>query len=386
MNQVKRPLVWLSATGVAILGGLSLSACASTNYDQRMAEMNTRLSAVDARATAADQKADQALSADQSAQAASARVNERVDTLTTTVDGLEQAPPQRRRAADDQHANPPTSVGGFARSLLQSSLTMSDYRRAMLAALALGAAVVLPVGVAFAQDQPPDAAGAVDALPDAPAPTYPWVDSAPADEAPASAPARPPGRRPSGIAQQLAEWVAATDDNGDLPFIVVDKLGARIFAFDVGGEFLGSAPVLVGLARGDQLSARNWQPQALPDQPGRAHHPGRPVRGWIWQLGRPWHDALGRPPRRDLVAPGDKREPRRASPSAHQVVDPGEHRISYGCINVPKTYYDDVVLTALAGGNALVYILPDTKAIGDIFPAFAATLGGRRGGSRQASG
>jgi outer membrane murein-binding lipoprotein Lpp len=95
MNQVKRPLVWLSATGVAILGGLSLSACASTNYDQRMAEMNTRLSAVDARATAADQKADQALSADQSAQAASARVNERVDTLTTTVDGLEQAPPPK---------------------------------------------------------------------------------------------------------------------------------------------------------------------------------------------------------------------------------------------------------------------------------------------------
>jgi outer membrane murein-binding lipoprotein Lpp len=95
MSQVKRPFVGLSVVGVAILGGLSLSACASTNYDQRMAEMNTHLSAVDARATAADQKADQALSADQSAQAASARVNERVDTLTTTVDGLEQAPPPK---------------------------------------------------------------------------------------------------------------------------------------------------------------------------------------------------------------------------------------------------------------------------------------------------
>jgi outer membrane murein-binding lipoprotein Lpp len=95
MNQLKRPFVGLSVACVAVLGGLSLSACASTNYDQRMAEMNTHLSAVDARATAADQKADQALSADQSAQAASARVNERVDTLTTTVDGLEQAPPPK---------------------------------------------------------------------------------------------------------------------------------------------------------------------------------------------------------------------------------------------------------------------------------------------------
>jgi outer membrane murein-binding lipoprotein Lpp len=95
MIQVKKGVSWLSVAGLVVVGGLSLSACASTNYDQRITEMNNHLSAVDARAAAADQKADQALSADQSAQAASARVNERVDTLTTTVDGLERAPPPR---------------------------------------------------------------------------------------------------------------------------------------------------------------------------------------------------------------------------------------------------------------------------------------------------
>jgi outer membrane murein-binding lipoprotein Lpp len=95
MIRVKRGFVGLAVAGVAVLGGLSLSACASTDYDHRISEMNEHLSAVDARATAADQKADQALSADQSAQAASARVNERVDTLSTTVDGLERAPPPR---------------------------------------------------------------------------------------------------------------------------------------------------------------------------------------------------------------------------------------------------------------------------------------------------
>jgi len=95
MIQVKRGFVLLSVAGAAVLGALSLSACASTEYDQRIAEMNTRLSVVDARATSADQKADQALSADQAAQAAAAHVNERVDSLTTTVNGLEQAPPPR---------------------------------------------------------------------------------------------------------------------------------------------------------------------------------------------------------------------------------------------------------------------------------------------------
>jgi outer membrane murein-binding lipoprotein Lpp len=95
MIQVKRGLVGLSVAGMAVLGGLSLSACASTDYDHQITEINEHLSAVDARATAADQKADQALSADQSAQAAAARVNERVDSLTATVNGLEQAPPRR---------------------------------------------------------------------------------------------------------------------------------------------------------------------------------------------------------------------------------------------------------------------------------------------------
>jgi hypothetical protein len=69
------------------------------------------------------------------------------------------------------------------------------------------------------------------------------------------------------------------------------------------------------------------------------------------------------------VTPGERRLERIKSP------DPRQHRISYGCINVPEAYYDDVVLTALSGGSAVVYILPDTKRIDDVFPAFAATLG-----------
>jgi hypothetical protein len=230
--------------------------------------------------------------------------------------------------------------------------------------------------VAFAQDRPPDPTDALDAPPDGPAPTYPWADSAPAAEAPAIAPAQPRGRRPSGIAEQLAEWVVDTDDNGELPFIVVDKLGARIFAFDAGGEFLGSAPVLVGLARGDDSAPGIGDlklSQISPDE--RTTPAGRFVAGFgdsdghgtmLW-VDLP--DAISLHPVMS-VSPGEHRFQRIKSS------DPGQHRISYGCINVPKAFYDDVVLTALADGNAIVYILPDTKTIDDVFPAFAATLGG----------
>jgi len=257
---------------------------------------------------------------------------------------------------------------------------MPGHRRAAFAAIALAVAVVLPVRVAFAQDPAPDTTGALDALPDAPAPTYPWVDRAPADEAPAIAPAQPPGRPPSGIAEQLAGWVTAMDDNGELPFIIVDKLGAHIFAFDVGGQFLGSAPVLVGLARGDDSAPGIGDlklAQISPDE--RTTPAGRFVAGFgdsdghgtmLW-VDLP--DAISLHPVMS-VSPGEHRLQRIKSS------DPVRHRISYGCINVPKVFYDHVVLTALASGHAVVYILPDTKAIDDVFPAFAATLGGSHEG------
>jgi hypothetical protein len=251
---------------------------------------------------------------------------------------------------------------------------MSGYRRAALAAFVLGAAVALPACAAFAQESPPNDPGALDQPPDALAASYPWVDGAPTPES--VAPALPPGRRPSGIAEQLAEWVAVADDNRGLPFIIVDKLGARVFAFDAGGEFLGSAPVLVGLARGDDSAPGVGDlklSEITPDE--RTTPAGRFVAGFSDSNGHGtmlWvdlPDAISLHPVMS-VSPGEHRMQRIKSR------DPGRHRISYGCINVPKSFYDDVVLTSLAGSNAVVYVLPDTKPIDDVFPAFAATLGG----------
>ena len=94
MIEAKRSVARLSVAAMAVLGGLSLSACVTREYvDQRIDEVNTHLSAVDAKASAADQKADQALGAAQAAQAGLAQTNQRIDSLTATVNGLQQAPP-----------------------------------------------------------------------------------------------------------------------------------------------------------------------------------------------------------------------------------------------------------------------------------------------------
>jgi outer membrane murein-binding lipoprotein Lpp len=95
MIHVTRGVARLSAVaGVVLFGGLSLSACATTEYvDKRIAEVNDHINTVDARATAADQKADQALTAAQAAQASANQANQRIDSLTATVNSLQQAPP-----------------------------------------------------------------------------------------------------------------------------------------------------------------------------------------------------------------------------------------------------------------------------------------------------
>ncbi len=253
---------------------------------------------------------------------------------------------------------------------------MVRHCRTALTRLAVAVALTLPVPLAFAQDEPPnDPSGVVDPQPD---------DTTPPDQqaadattaAPPTAQAQPQGRRPSRIARRLAGWVSTTKDNGGLPFLIVDKLGASIFAFDPSGAFLGSAPVLVGLARGDdsapgigdlKLSQISDDQRTTPAGRFVARFGASDGHGQMLWVDLP--DAISLHPVMS-VDPGEHRSRRIKS------TDPEQHRISYGCINVPAMFYHDVVLPALRGGAAVVYVLPDTKPMRDIFPAFAAAVGG----------
>src|SRR5580765_389332 len=64
----------------------------------------------------------------------------------------------------------------------------------------------------------------------------------------------PPPDTPSDAAAKVTNWVVASHDNGDLPFIVIDKDGAELFAYDASGQPLGQAPVLIGITKGDESS------------------------------------------------------------------------------------------------------------------------------------
>src|SRR4030095_5711941 len=81
----------IATAGLAIIGALSLSACATEGYvDKHIAVVNDRISALEARVTQVDGTAQQANSAAQAAASAAQNANQRLDALTARVDAIEQ--------------------------------------------------------------------------------------------------------------------------------------------------------------------------------------------------------------------------------------------------------------------------------------------------------
>ena len=49
---------------------------------------------------------------------------------------------------------------------------------------------------------------------------------------------------------------------------------------------------------------------------------------------------------------------------------PLDNRISYGCINIPVKFYENVVRPAFTGTQGIVYVLPETKTARQVFASY----------------
>lgn len=171
----------------------------------------------------------------------------------------------------------------------------------------------------------------------------------------------------SEAARQVANWVASTGDNLDLPFLIVDKVHARVFAFSADGAPRGSAPILIGLARGD-ISPAGIGDRRLADiaPADRTTPAGRFIAALGNDLGPQdilWIDydagvSLHRVVRGKI---SDRRLQRLTSATS------SDNRITYGCINVLPKFFNGVVRPLLTGTNGMVYILPEVRPLRDVF-------------------
>lgn len=219
-----------------------------------------------------------------------------------------------------------------------------------------------------------------------------WVPGhmqGPAARVPASAsagspaPSAPPpvpqfgAESPSADARQIANWAFRSGDHGRRAVVVVDKQDARVYAFDRTGRLLGATPALLGSARGDHtVPGIGDKPiaQVLPAErttpAGRfVAEPGVNASGEdvVWVD----YDAAVSMHRVRPTVKAERRLERLASPT------PADNRISYGCINLPVAFYEQVLSPLVRSAGAVVYVLPETQS--------AAAWFGLPGGAQHAA-
>lgn len=171
-------------------------------------------------------------------------------------------------------------------------------------------------------------------------------------------------------ARCVADWVVDSGDNHGMPFMIVDKVDARVFVFDAEGHLRGAAPVLLGLARGDD-SIPGIGERKLSDV--RPEERTTPAGRFVASLGYDFYgqdvlwvdyDTSVALHRVVTTNPSERRLQRLASPR------PGDKRISYGCLNVPAKFFDNVVSPAYTGTYGIVYVLPETRSISEVFSSY----------------
>lgn len=167
--------------------------------------------------------------------------------------------------------------------------------------------------------------------------------------------------------RQLVERIIATQNHQKLPFVVLDKTHPHVFVFSGNGQLRGAAPALIGLAVGDdavpgigsrQLSSILVEEKTTPAGRYQAsldlNLSGNQIL-WV-----DYETAISLHP----VVTSNLKE-RRAERLASQSTE--DNRISFGCINVSIEFFQKIVIPTFDGTYGIVYILPDSQAIQNVF-------------------
>lgn len=187
----------------------------------------------------------------------------------------------------------------------------------------------------------------------------------------AFAQAAPAERAASTEVRTVVQGVVASNNHQRQPFAVIDKKNARLYVYDAEGRLQASSPVLLGLARGDrsvpgigERPMAQIQPHERTTPAGRfVSEPGRNTGGEdiVWVD----YDAAVSMHRVRANRKADRRLERLATPTA------ADNRISYGCINVPASFYDTYVKPALGTAHGVVYVLPESSSLREHFTFLA---------------
>lgn len=172
---------------------------------------------------------------------------------------------------------------------------------------------------------------------------------------------------PRPVALFVANWIVRSNDAGGSPFVIIDKVLAHMYVFGADGRLRGAAPVLLGAAVGDDTVP------GIGDRPLAEVRPYERTTPAGRFIGEPGHNARGE----DVVwvdydaavsihrvitsDPSERRLERLRTPT------PADNRISYGCINVPRAFYEAYVQPTFRNRRAVIYVLPEVRPLEEVF-------------------
>ena len=176
--------------------------------------------------------------------------------------------------------------------------------------------------------------------------------------------------RPTDAVRLVANWSVYSGDNKQMGIVIVDKQDARVWVFNPDGKLVASTPAVLGAAIGDESvpgigekPLSQVKPEEKTTPAGRfIAEPGTNLSGedivWVsYDLAVSMHRV--RP-----TVKSERRLERLASPT------PDDNRISFGCINLPPRFYEQVLSPTVHQYGAVIYVLPETRSPGEVFGAY----------------
>jgi hypothetical protein len=172
---------------------------------------------------------------------------------------------------------------------------------------------------------------------------------------------------PAADVRQLANWAVYVGDHQRKPFVILDKKGAHVYVFDATGRLQADTPALLGFAVGDDSAPgigskpiADVLPEERTTPAGRfAAEMGTNMRGedvvWVdYDAAVSMHRVL-------TTNPAERRLERLATPTVE------DNRVSYGCINLPTAFYEQVLAPTVRQHGAIIYVLPETRSAQQVF-------------------
>ncbi|MHA6720616.1 hypothetical protein ACX40Y_14345 [Sphingomonas sp. RS6] len=173
--------------------------------------------------------------------------------------------------------------------------------------------------------------------------------------------------------KRVAAWVSATGDNRGLPYLIVDKKNAAMFMFDAHGKAITAQAVLIGIAAGDEATPGIGAKSLSAIGPAEKTTPaGRFLARFGLAVGKArvlwvdYHTSVALHPIPPHYPKKERRRERLLSATSK------DNRITFGCINVPRAFYAKTLAPMFRRKGGYVYVLPDSKAIEDVFPGLRA--------------